>query len=246
MATVEKAAEVVADAAEKGGRRSDRCGRSVSPVDSRLVTAFLGGSALGVAVGVAGGLLPFEQETPLKLKYEAIADEEIANMRTHYDKKLRALENREEKALIEDVSTDIKSRTEIDGGKTPYHQMYKGGEGEDEASGDGTVVQNVFINNSNDDPEVAMQDAWNIEEELANRSPDVPYVVHRNEHEEGPENEEYDKYTLTYFEGDDVLCRDDDTIIEDQDGVIGLGNLSRLVTGRETRTLSIFAMTSCE
>jgi hypothetical protein len=229
MATVEKAAEVVADAAEKVAEEATDVAEVSRTVDSRLVTAFLGGSALGVAVGVAGGYFLLSKK--LKLKYEAIADEEIANMRTHYDKKLRALENREEKALIEDVSTDIKSRTEIDGGKTPYHQMYKGGEGEDEASGDGTVVQNVFINNSNDDPEVAMQDAWNIEEELANRSPDVPYVVHRNEHEEGPENEEYDKYTLTYFEGDDVLCRDDDTIIEDQDGVIGLGNLSRFGHG---------------
>jgi len=226
---VEKAGEVVADAAEKVAEEATDVAAVSRTVDSRLVTAFLGGSALGLAAGIAGSWFVLSKK--LKTKYEEIADEEIANMRIHYDKKLRALENREEKALIEDVSTDIQSRTEIDGGQTPYHTMYKGGEGEDQPSGEGTVVQNVFVNNSNEDPEVAMQDAWNIEEELANRSPDVPYVVHRNEHEEGPENEEYDKYTLTYFEGDDTLCRDDDTVITDQDGVVGLGNLSRFGHG---------------
>jgi hypothetical protein len=103
--------------------------------------------------------------------------------------------------------------------------MYDGG-----TKGEAPTVVNVF--NNGEDPEVEMTDAWDIEEELKNRSPEVPYVVHRNEHEEGPEGpDEYEKFTLTYFEGDDILCKEDDTVITDPDAVIGLGNLSRFGHG---------------
>jgi len=39
------------------------------------------------------------------------------------------------------------------------------------------------------------------------------------------------QFTLTYFEGDDVLCKDDDTVIRDQDATVGLGNLSKFGHG---------------
>ena len=88
------------------------------------------------------------------------------------------------------------------------------------------VVQNVFVNNG----KVDIEEEWDYEVETAQRSEELPYVIHRDEYNnETPDG--FDQYTLTYFEGDDVLCRDDDTVIEDQDSVVGLGNLTKFGHG---------------
>lgn len=237
MATVtEKAIEVAADAAEEVAEESTQVAEAMREWNGRDVgLGITFGLGAGIAIGAFGSFFVLSKK--LKTKYEQIADEEIANMKAHYDAKLRALENREEKATLESVKKDIDVRTEEGdegGGHTPYHTMYAPGGSEPEKAPDPTVV-NIF-NNNNDDPEVEMTDGWDIEAELAFRAanPGEPYVVHRNEHEEGPEGpEEYEKFTLTYFEGDDVLCKEDDSIIEDQDGVVGLVNLSRFGHGSD-------------
>lgn len=234
MATaVEKAIDVAANAAEDVAEESTQVAAATRALSPRNVGFLCGGLGVGLVIGSFGTHVFLSKL--INKRYEAIANEEIATMKSYYDKKLRALENREEKAILEDASKEIQVRTE-DGGVTPYHSMYQGGSEPDKPQHPDAPKQQVErltnIFNKVEDPEVPMEEAWNIEEELANRSPEVPYVVHRNEHEEGPgDPDEYEKYTLTYFEGDDVLCRDDDTIIEDQDDVVGLGNLSRFGHG---------------
>lgn len=188
---------------------------------------FLLGAGLGLVGGVAIGY-GFAGKR-LRTKYEEIADQEIAGMKEHYDSKLRALDNQTEKKTLDDVAKELKYATEgkDGGGKVPYHLI--GSEPDKPAE---TVVQNVFVQNSNEDPEVEMSDGWDYALEVAGRTPGVPYVIHRDEFdEESQETEGYEQYTLTYFEGDDVLCRDDDTVITDQDATVGLGNLSKFGHG---------------
>lgn len=232
MATaVEKAIDVAADAAEDVAEESAQVAEATRALSPRDVGLVFGGLGVGVAIGVAGGY--FVLKTRLKTKYEQISDEEIAGMKEHYDRKLKALDNKEEKQTLDTVVKDLEYVTDgkDGGGRIPYHLVGSepdkvGAEGEDEA------VRNVFVENSNDDPEVKMSDGWNYTLELAGRSPGVPYVIHRDEYnEESKETEGYEQYTLTYFEGDDVLCREDDTIITDQDTTVGLGNLSKFGHG---------------
>lgn len=228
MATaVEEAIDVAADAAEAVAEESTQVAEAMREWSGRDVGL---GVFFGLGVGVTAGVFSayFLMSKRLQTKYEAIADEEIAGMKAHYDSKIRALDNREEKKTLDQVAQELKYATDgkDGGGRVPYHLA--GSEPDKPVE---TVVQNVFVEHEND-PEIEMEEGWNYEEEVKTRTMEVPYVIHRDEHHEGPPgNEEYEKYTLTYFEGDDVLCKEDDTIIHDQDEVIGLGNLSKFGHG---------------
>lgn len=56
-----------------------------------------------------------------------------------------------------------------------------------------------------------VDETWNYEEELKQRTPDAPYIIHRDEFY--AEESGFDHSTLTYYEGDDVLCDENDTPI---------------------------------
>ena len=53
-----------------------------------------------------------------------------------------------------------------------------------------------------------------------NKSNGLPYVISFDEFEEGPEG--YGRQTLYYYSLDRVLCEDDDTLVEDEEGLVGL------------------------
>jgi hypothetical protein len=73
------------------------------------------------------------------------------------------------------------------------------------------VGDNIFEARVNDD--------WDWEEELANRSPNAPYILHR---EEFFANEmELEQTTITYYKGDDVLCDEKDVPIYSPEKVVG-------------------------
>lgn len=243
MATaVEEAIDVAADAAEAVAEESTQVAEAMREWSGRDVGL---GVFFGLGVGVTAGVFSayFLMSKRLQTKYEAIADEEIAGMKAHYDSKIRALDNREEKKTLDQVAQELKYATDgkDGGGRVPYHlvgsepdksqALREDMEQEAADEADPNVVVNIF-NNNVEDPEIEMEEGWNYEEEVKTRTMEVPYVIHRDEHHEGPPgNEEYEKYTLTYFEGDDVLCKEDDSVITDQDEVVGLGNLSRFGHG---------------
>lgn len=231
MATaVEGAIDVAADAAEVVAEESAQVAAATRGLNPRNVGFLFGGLGVGIFVGSFGTHVLLSKM--LKTRYEKIADEEIASMKEHYDNRLRALNNKEEKATLDDVAKDLKYATEGEdgGGKIAYHRI--GSEPDKTQDPDAPpVVQNVFVQNS-EDPEVPMEPGWNYAEEVSNRQPGVPYVIHRDEYQEGIDGDvQFEQFTLTYFEGDDVLCRDDDTVITDQDATVGLGNLAKFGHG---------------
>lgn len=59
------------------------------------------------------------------------------------------------------------------------------------------------------------EDGWNYEEEIKNRTPEMPYIIHVDEYNDeiGDDGIEYSKSTLTYYQGDDVLVDDQDVPI---------------------------------
>ena len=52
-----------------------------------------------------------------------------------------------------------------------------------------------------------------------NKSNGLPYVIDHREFEDGPD--EYERMTLYYYSEDRVLCEDDDSIVEDEEGLVG-------------------------
>lgn len=72
------------------------------------------------------------------------------------------------------------------------------------------VTQNVFAGTDDD---------WDYEEELAKRSPDIPYVIHKDEFY--AEETEFTQTTLTYYEGDNIMVDEDDTPIYNHETIVG-------------------------
>jgi hypothetical protein len=64
---------------------------------------------------------------------------------------------------------------------------------------------------------------WNYPEELANRSPDAPYVIHQDEFKQGETG--YVQTVYTYYAIDDVLADTDETPVPHADIVVGQDNL---------------------
>jgi hypothetical protein len=60
-----------------------------------------------------------------------------------------------------------------------------------------------------------VEEDWDYAEEMAQRTPNLPYIIHRDEYEDDDSDDGkiYSKSTLTYYKGDNVLCDDHDTPI---------------------------------
>jgi len=176
----------------------------------------LGGSTtLSLGVGLVSGF--FFAKKRLETKYSEISTKEIAESKKFYS----LLYKREENSTPESVVENRKVADAVDA-----LQSYQGRKREDTDDTDDpvTVVNNIFVNSH------PIEDSdFNYEEELKNRSPDVPYVISRDEFIEAAND--YDQITITYYAGDDVLADDKDQGINDTDSTVGDDNLLRFGHG---------------
>jgi hypothetical protein len=76
---------------------------------------------------------------------------------------------------------------------------------------DENVVHHVFAG-----PSV---DPWDYDEEVAKRTEDAPYILHRDEFY--AEEKGYIQVTLTYYEGDNVMTDEDDSPVYNYEVVVG-------------------------
>jgi hypothetical protein len=60
---------------------------------------------------------------------------------------------------------------------------------------------------------------WDYKVELEKRNPNQAYTVHRDEYFENPDD--HRQTTLTYYQGDNILCDTDDTPIYDPENFVG-------------------------
>ena len=67
--------------------------------------------------------------------------------------------------------------------------------------------------------ELAARAAEYAKRKTENQSNGLPYVIDFNEYEDGPE--EYERIHLYYYTKDRMICEDDDSEVEDEEGVIG-------------------------
>lgn len=210
MATGQVAVEAVADAADIVSEEAGDVAEKLHGWTPKEGGLFLLGAAIGLSGGIAIGWGLASKR--LRTKYQDLADEEIASMKGHYNAKAAAAEEREKKPLTE-VVEELGYKAQPPG-HVAYHEV-----------GSEPEKTNVFDLPQPEPAELAEEvDVFQME-----RDPDVPYIIHKEEYNSTPEG--YEQHTLTYFEGDDVLSNERDHIIEDQDEVIGLGNLSKFGIG---------------
>ena len=188
----------------------------------------IGFYALGMGVGAITGY--FVARRLLETKYAKIADDDINEIREHYQAKARALEAEAAKRPVDEIVKERGYSAPEEEVSAPPPMAVKPpvtvAETEDEVAGeppDEPEPQNIF-------EEAQVTHEWDWHEERKKRSPDIPYVIHADERFE---TEEYSDVTLTYYDGDDVLCNDRDEIVDpsDIDRLVGERNLNRFGHG---------------
>ena len=182
----------------------------------------IGFYVLGMGVGAITGY--FVARRLLETKYSKIADNEIAEMREHFQAKARALEAESAKRPVDEI---VKEKGYSPEDEPPPMAMQPPVTMEENEEVTAEILeeptQNLF-------EEAEIDYEWDWHEERKSRSPDIPYVIHADERFE---TEEYSEVTLTYYEGDEVLCNDRDEIVDpdDIDRLVGEKNLYRFGHG---------------
>jgi hypothetical protein len=183
-------------------------------IDTRGVGFFLGGFVVGASVGFYFG----RRWNREKLRLEAFKDSqaEVEKIREVYRDGSRTVVV-QEKPSVEEVIEKRGYSTNAERGidesparplrapvpvqpthvKAPPVVIYEGGKDKN--------------------------DNWNYPHELAQRSPDEPYVIHQDEFSNNESG--YEHTTYTYYAGDDVLVDTDGTPVPHGDLVVGQDNL---------------------
>lgn len=222
MTATDKAAEIVADVAEEVSDQALNVAEAARDAPGRGLGLAFG--ALFLGAGIGGGLAYLLARRRLEVKYNQIAEDEIAGMRQHYQAKITAAEATAVK--LEPVKKIVAERgyaAPSDEGPPMAVQPPAVAEIEEEPSEPEPVVHNVFR-------DAKVKDEWDYHEERRKRSPDVPYVIH---YDERHEIDGYSEVTLTYYEGDDVLCNERDDVVDpdERDRLVGEENLSKFGHG---------------
>ena len=233
--------EAVADVAEGVALEA----LNVAEVSRSLIVRDLG---IGFVVGsaVTGGLSFWLLRKVLEKKYIQIAEDEIAEMREHFrnraniEDKFDKIE-RDKRDRIERDKPDLDKIVEERG----YVPPPPGGLNvptQEEVPNEtkSRALDDIFRNEREDrinyaDPKTRMiereeqlaKQGWNYEAELASRSPDRPYVIHEDEFKE----KDYTPVSLTFYEGDDVLCDDANMPVDNKDQLAGDDNLAKFGHG---------------
>ena len=179
-------------------------------VTRRLDPRALGFLFSGIGVGLSAGFYFGYRFNKQKLRAEAFkeAEEEINAMREFYQQKAVAAERKPELAEIvnrEGYAVRVDPPARLLPAPVPVQEP---------------APRPVIVN---DPPEEPTVEDWDVATEMANRTPDHPYVIHQNEFHD--DSNGYEKTVYTYWAADDVLTDTDNTIILDGDGIVGRGNL---------------------
>ena len=215
------AAEAVAEVAEEVAEQAENVAEHSRALDPNEVRLLLIGGAIGLFGGavISGAIL----NRRLRLKYEQISEEEIAEMRQFYQDRL--LVRQGEKPDLEKEAARIAEEqgyTAPNTGKPadevvaePVAEVPDAEVPEQPADGvKDEETQSVFDEaDTTKDP----GEGWDFENERARRSADAPYVIHVDEFGETG----YTQTSFTYYADDSVLCDDSDNPVENPTSIVG-------------------------
>ena len=171
------------------------------------------GIAFGLGIGIVAGI--FFAKKRLEKKYEAIAEQEVADAKRFYSR----LNKKEEYATPESAAEVL-----LEGNAVKAIRSYQNS---DEVAGDVSEDRNIFIDSR---PLIEKID-FNYEEEILHRSSLTPYIISKEEFLQA--ETDFPQSTLTYFGGDDILSDEKDGTIDDPEFVVGNDNLKRFGHGSD-------------
>lgn len=190
-----------------------------------------GGIGAGTTIGALVGIFA------TKKRYMDLADKEVSEARALYSTKMEELIAHQrslvaaEKPEPEELVRRLE-RVEYERAVSHYTSPTEQ-EPDDSLSADPEVLdiletQNVFEQPQSD----VADDGWDYEGELERRTAlrdnDHPYIIHKDEFFG---NSTYDKTSLVYFEGDDVLIDEDSTVVDPRKDVVSEEDLTRFGYG---------------
>lgn len=230
--TATDAVAEVAEVAEEVAEQALNVASTSRGLDSRGFAFAFGAFLIGTGIG--GSLTYVLAKRRLETKYGQIADDEIAEMREHYNAKGRALEAEYAKKPVEDLVKERGySSPDSDTTKPPMAVPPPAGvveDSDDREAAEREVHERLRAPEERNVFDEHGDFEWDWHKERRGRAPDVPYVIHYDEREE---MDGYDIHTLTYYEGDDVMCNERDEIIDpdDRNALVGEKNLERFGHG---------------
>ena len=186
--------------------------------------------------GVGTGVTILVLNKKLKSKYEGLAQIEIEQVKEHYKKLHKADEYSTPEGAAEALAAQGESRSEEVLAENPeslrerLHELgYSQAAEILEANGTNTSAQvlNVF------DIREEVDEATRVDEyPIFPVDPDNPYLIPVSEFMDDSNN--YEKISITYFEGDDTLADERDMIIPDIAGTVGLESLNKFGYGSDS------------
>lgn len=221
MSAAEKIAEVAADGVADGlhvvGEEALAAEAVVEALDGVRVEFLLIGIAAGAAIGAFVGYKVAVKR--LEDRYEKLLEEEGERLSNHYASKVQAIENREEKPALGEVVqqlgyADTPQTPQVVPPPVPRRE-------EPTAQGPGAPPPTPPAETTSvfDAPD----DNWDYAaEEVNRRDPEVPWVIHIDEHRAN--EPDHEQVTWTYYAGDDILANDADQEV-DQDATVGVKNM---------------------
>jgi hypothetical protein len=183
-------------------------------------TSFASGLVLGLGVGLLIGTAVglFAGRARYKLKYEKMAEEEIAEMRTFFQGREKAIEA-QFKAPLEEVMDYMGYKKAED---QPDQSI------EEHLAVQESIAQNVF--------DTATDHTWDYaaETKLRAANPGRPFVIHLDEY--GDEGS-FTTSVYTYYEEDEILSDERDEVVDNVDELVGLENLNRFGHGTDNKNI---------
>lgn len=169
--------------------------------------------AAGLAIGATASYIftkTFEER-----KYEQLIEEEIQSVKDHYESKHN--EEADKPELDEDLQDIV--------GDLGYS---------DDKMEEKLEALKVKARNGWQDPEEQLYEGKVVVDlgfEPSPRDPNVPYVINIEEFTD--DNDDYDKLSVTYYEGDDVLADEGDGVIPEPSTIVGIDALTRFGDGSD-------------
>ncbi len=154
-------------------------------------------SKSGIVIFLAGGIIgSVSAWLVLKKRYEQIAQEEIDSVKAMYT--VKKAEPECDESVQEPTTADE---------PIPEHTKLKP-----------DIIE--FATKLRETGYVKYEEHFDkaAEEKEQNNMPNTPYVISPDQFSEG---DEYDKITLTYYDGDGILADDNDEIINEVDEIVG-------------------------
>lgn len=249
MATREavvEASDIAEDVVELVEDTAEFVGDRVSWLKTTNAKLFLVGvSALAIGATVSYVI----SAKRLSKKYQALADEQIADVKLHYTtfrKEGVDLDELADKYNVEeadlDVVVDPADLTTVE--EITQREGYVAYDKVKSTVSAPSTQSELVVNEEVIEAEVVevetnvfdsdgIDTEFDMARELERRAenPGKPFVISKEEFEEGTETT--DQSTLTYFDGDDVLTDAQDGVIREIDKVVGVENLNRFGHGSE-------------